>query len=179
MTTAIFDLQPEKLENDLIELRPLSERDFDSLFEVSSDPLIWEQHPIKDRYKKEVFQLFFDSAMASKSSFTIFDKITGELMGSTRFYDFQPELSRLAIGYTFLARKFWGGIYNKSLKNLMLDYAFQFVDTVVFHIGETNIRSQKAILKIGAKKIHKIVLNINGKSYPHYEYEIQKHDWKI
>jgi RimJ/RimL family protein N-acetyltransferase len=175
----ILNLQPEKLENELIELRPLSGKDFDRLFEVSSDPLIWEQHPIKDRYKREVFQMFFDSAIASKSSFLIFDKTTGELMGSTRFYDFQPELSKLAIGYTFLARKFWGGQYNKPLKELMLDYAFQFVDTVVFHIGITNFRSQKAILKIGAKKTHEIVLNINGKRYPHFEYEIQKHEWKM
>jgi RimJ/RimL family protein N-acetyltransferase len=60
--------------------------------------------------------------------------------------------SEVAIGYTFLARKAWGSVHNREMKKLMLDHAFQFVDTVLFHIGENNFRSRKAIEKIGAEE---------------------------
>jgi RimJ/RimL family protein N-acetyltransferase len=178
MITEIFNLQPKKLENELIAIVPLDEKDFDSLFAVASDPLIWELHPETNRYKKEIFKIYFDEAVASNSAFLIYDKATNELMGSTRFYNFQPELSKIAIGYTFLARKYWGGKYNAAMKKLLLDYAFKFVDTVVFHIGASNIRSQKAILKIGAKKINEINLDNHGTKIPHYEYEIKKSEWR-
>ncbi len=172
-----MNLQPEILENHLLRIIPLRESDFNSLFLVASDPLIWEQHPIKDRYKREVFELFFYEAVVSGSAFLMFDKATGEVIGSTRFYDYKPELSSVAIGYTFLARKFWGGNYNMSAKSLLLDYAFQFVNSVIFHIGITNIRSQKAILKIGAKKINEISLDYHDNKVLHYEYEIKKNQW--
>lgn len=171
-----FDLQPEKLENDLIEIIPLSENDFDRLFAIASDPLIWELHPAKDRYKKEVFKKYFDGAVESKSSFLVFDKSTGELIGSTRFYHWQQDYSKISIGYTFLARKYWGGIYNKSMKSLLINYAFNFVNSVLFHIGKSNFRSQKAILKIGAKKINEVDFESIGE-ITHYEYEIKKGAW--
>ena len=148
-----MNLQPAILEDHLVRIIPLKEDDFDELFAVASDPLIWEQHPSRDRYKKEVFQIYFDSAVQSGSAFLFYEKATNELMGSSRYYDYNPEQSRIAIGYTFLARKYWGGEYNRSIKKLMLEYAFRFVDSVIFHIGPTNLRSQKAILKLGARKI--------------------------
>ena len=177
MTTENFNLHPEKLEDDLIEIRPLTEDYFGHLFEVGSDPLIWEVHPVKDRYKKEVFKTYFDGAVASKSSFLVFDKATGELIGSTRYYNYQPELSRIAIGYTFLARKYWGGSYNKSMKTLLLDHAFKYVDSVVFHVGMENVRSQKAMVKIGSKKIGELDFASTGQ-LTHYEYEIKKSEHK-
>ena len=176
MATEIFNLQPEKLEDDLIVIRPLTEDYFEQLFEVGSDPLIWEVHPAKDRYKKEVFKTYFDGAVASKSSFLVFDKATGDLIGSTRYYNYQPELSRIAIGYTFLARKYWGGSYNKSMKTLLLDYAFKYVNSVVFHVGMENIRSQKAMVKIGGKKIGEMDFASSGQ-LTHYEYEIKKGEY--
>jgi RimJ/RimL family protein N-acetyltransferase len=175
-TEKIFNLQPEILENELIKIIPLTENDFDRLYAVASDPLIWVMHPITDRYKKEVFKGFFDSAIESKGAFLVLDKRTGEVIGSTRFYDLQPDYSKVIIGYTFLGRKYWGGDYNKAMKKLLIDYAFNFVDTVVFHIGITNYRSQKAILKIGAKKIDDDKL-FNIGELPHYIYEIRKVDW--
>jgi len=162
--------QPEILENESVRLVPLEEKDFDRLFKVAADPLIWEQHPSKDRYKKEVFQSYFDSAVSSGSAFLIFEKATGQLIGSSRYYDHNPDLSRIAIGYTFLAKEFWGGKYNAAIKKLMLDYAFQFVDSVIFHIGPTNIRSQQAILKLGAKKIGEEEYN----DISQFVYEIRK-----
>lgn len=177
MTTDV-NLQPALLEDELVKIIPLTESDFNRLFEVAADPGIWEQHPAKDRYKKEVFQMYFNGAVASNSAFLVFDKKSNEVIGSTRFYAYAPEQSSIAIGFTFLAKKYWGGQYNKAMKKLLLDYAFQFVDTVVFHIGTTNIRSQNAVLKIGATKISEVYVDNSGSQVLHYEYAIKKQDWK-
>jgi RimJ/RimL family protein N-acetyltransferase len=148
-----FNLQPENLQNEQVTLVPLEEKDFLSLFQIASDPLVWEQHPNKLRYQKEVFQNYFEGAIQSKGAFIICDSKTNEPIGSSRFYDYDEKDNSIIIGYTFIGRNFWGKEYNKSLKKLMLDYAFQYLDKVYFHIGAQNIRSQKAIEKIGAIKI--------------------------
>jgi RimJ/RimL family protein N-acetyltransferase len=146
-----FDLQP-RLKGELIELRPLTPADWPDLFAVASDPLIWEQHPESDRYKEDVFKIFFSHALESGGAFVIIDKKNQQIIGSTRFYGYDPEKSEVEIGWTFLARKYWGGRYNRELKQLMLDHAFKFVENVIFYVGENNIRSQKATEKIGAVK---------------------------
>ena len=143
-----FDLQP-CLRGELVELRPLTAADWDELFAVASDPLIWEQHPETDRYKEAVFRGYFQGGLDCEGAFVILDARTQEIIGSTRFYGFDPEKSEIEIGWTFLARKYWGGHYNRELKQLMLDHAFQFVESVIFLVGENNIRSQKGTEKIG------------------------------
>jgi N-acetyltransferase len=143
-----FDLQPN-LRGNLIELRPLAREDWDDLFAVASDPLIWEQHPESDRYKEDVFKVFFREALECRGAFVIVDTTSQQIIGSTRFYGYDLEKSEIEIGWTFLARKYWGGRYNRELKQLMLDHAFKFVESVVLLVGENNIRSQKATEKIG------------------------------
>lgn len=172
-----MNLQSLSLQSDLIEIIPLAENDFNELFEVASDPLIWEQHPSPERYKHDDFKLYFDGAMLGNSAFKIIDKSTNKIIGSTRYYDYQPDNSSIAIGYTFLAKKYWGGVYNKSAKTLLINYAFKFVDNIYFHIGATNIRSQKAIGKIGAVKTNEIFFESNGRSLPYFEYLISKQSW--
>ena len=147
-----FDLQPH-LKGELIELRPLTPEHWDDLFAVASDPLIWQQHPESDRYKEEVFKVFFTEALESGGAFVVIDVKTQQIIGSTRFYGYDPERSEIEIGWTFLARKYWGGRYNAEMKRLLLNHAFQFVESVVFFVGEKNFRSQKAMEKIGAIKI--------------------------
>ena len=144
------------LENENVKLVPLNPNDFEELFSVASDPKIWEQHPNKDRYQREVFEKFFQGAIESKGAFKILDKNTGEIAGSTRFYDYNPKENSIFIGYTFYATKFWGSKLNPQVKKLMLDYIFQFVDKVNFHVGKDNIRSQKAMEKLGAKKVDEV-----------------------
>ena len=146
-----FDLQPH-LRGELIELRPLAPADWDELFAVASDSLIWEQHPESDRYKEEVFRVFFKDALESGGAFVIIDRKTQRIIGSTRFYGYDPEKSEIEIGWTFPARKSWGGRYNREMKDLLLTHAFKFVESVVFFVGEDNVRSQKAMEKIGAIK---------------------------
>lgn len=144
-----LDLQPT-LVGELLELRPLKPADFHALHDAAKDPLIWEQHPEPDRYKKDVFQRYFDSAIASKGAFAIIERKTGRIIGSSRYYNFKPQENEIEIGWTFLERAYWGGKYNSELKKLMINYAFQFVKQIVFVIGINNLRSQKAIQTIGA-----------------------------
>jgi N-acetyltransferase len=147
-----FDLQPH-LKDDLIELRPLKPDDWDELFAAASDSLIWEQHPESDRYKEDVFKVFFKEALESGGAFVVVDNKSQQIIGSTRFYGHDPKKSEIEIGWTFLARKYWGGRYNRAMKELMLTHAFQFVKSVVFFVGEHNVRSQRAMERIGAINI--------------------------
>jgi RimJ/RimL family protein N-acetyltransferase len=147
-----FDLQPV-LRGELLELRPLRPEDFPDLYAVASDPLIWEQHPIRDRYKEEVFKGFFREALESGRALTAADSKDGRVIGSSRFHGYDQERSEIEIGWTFLARSHWGGIYNGEMKQLMLRHAFRFVNNVVFLIGPQNLRSQRAMEKIGGVRV--------------------------
>jgi len=123
--------------------------DFDALFHVASDPLIWEQHPDSDRYKETVFRKFFDAGMTSRGALVAIERTTGQIIGSSRFHDYDASASVVEIGWTFLARAYWGGKYNGEMKRLMLEHAFRSVTRVHFVIGPENRRSQRAVEKIG------------------------------
>jgi RimJ/RimL family protein N-acetyltransferase len=168
---------PQQLKNETVKLVSLKEEDFEALYKVASDPLIWEQHPNKNRYKREVFQNFFEGAVKSKGAYLIYDNATGELIGCTRFYDHKAEETVVAIGYTFFARSHWGGKYNPAVKRLMIEYAFSHVDSVLFHVGAQNIRSQKAIERLGATKIAEQEIAYYGEDCKlNFIYEINKKD---
>ena len=139
-----FDLQPTLI-GKLIELRPLRSEDFDVLYAVASDPLIWEQHPNSDRYKPDVFAAFFRDALASGGALIAIDREDGRVIGSSRFNGYDLAKSEIEIGWTFLARSHWGGVYNGEMKRLMLAHAFRFVDNVIFVVGPNNVRSQIAV----------------------------------
>jgi RimJ/RimL family protein N-acetyltransferase len=167
------NLQPT-LKGELLELRPLQPEDFPALFKAAADPLIWEQHPESDRYTRDVFQRFFDGAIESKGALAVIER-TGRIIGSSRFYGYNAAQREVFIGYTFLERAFWGGNYNHELKRLMLDHAFGFVDRVLFHVGENNLRSQKALQKIGATVLTRTELpDRNGKMESHLIFVITR-----
>lgn len=143
-----LDLQPV-LQGELLSLRPLRLEDFNALYAVASDPLIWEQHPASDRYTEKVFREFFREALESGGALIATDAVDGRVIGSSRFHGYDSEKGEIEIGWTFLARSHWGGIYNAEMKRLMLRHAFRFVNSVVFLVGAQNLRSQKAMEKIG------------------------------
>lgn len=147
-----FDFQPT-LKGRLVKLRPLCAEDRDGLFAIASDPLIWEQHPVRDRYKPDVFDTLFRESLASHRALAAINCSDGRIIGSSRFHAYNEESSEIEIGWTFLARSHWGGKYNKEMKQLMLSHAFKFVKRVVFLIGTQNVRSQKAIEKLGAIRV--------------------------
>lgn len=172
-----FNLQPT-IQNDLIKIEPLASTDFEILFAVASDPLIWEQHPNKNRYQRAEFENYFKGAIESGGAFLISDSNTGKIIGSSRFYDLNELEKSILIGYTFIANSHWGGKYNPALKSLMLHHAFQFVDTVFFHVGATNTRSQKAMEKLGAVKAGELEVAYFGEPVKsNLIYKIEKKDW--
>jgi RimJ/RimL family protein N-acetyltransferase len=144
-----FDRQP-LLRGDLLELRPLRADDFAALFAVAADPLIWEQHPERHRYEEGTFRAFFDEGLASGGALVALDRASGRIIGSSRYHGYDAECSVIEIGWSFLARAYWGGRYNGEMKRLMVQHAFGFVNRVIFIIGPSNHRSQRAVEKIGA-----------------------------
>ncbi len=133
-------------------LRPLRAGDYDLLHKAAADPLIWEQHPQQNRHEPAVFRLFFDEAVRSGGALAIIDNASGAIIGSSRFHGFNPDAREIEIGWTFLARRYWGGAYNGEVKRLMLTHAFRYVQCVLFLIGRENVRSQKAVEKLGASR---------------------------
>jgi RimJ/RimL family protein N-acetyltransferase len=147
-----FDRQPV-LRGALVELRPLRPQDYGDLYAVAADPLVWEQHPARDRHEPAVFQEFFREALASGGALIVLDASTRRVIGSSRFHGHDEATSEVEIGWTFLARSHWGGAYNGELKRLMLQHAFRFVDTVVFFVSPGNLRSRRAVEKIGGVRV--------------------------
>jgi RimJ/RimL family protein N-acetyltransferase len=175
--TMPFDFQPT-LENECVKIHPLQATDFERLYAVASDPLIWEQHPNKNRYQRPVFETFFKGAMESGGAFLVCDAKTKAVIGSSRYCEYNELAKTISIGYTFLARDHWGGLYNPALKTLMLGHAFAFVNEVIFHIGAGNIRSQKAIEKLAALKTGEAEIEYYGEPGKlNFIYSIQKANW--
>ena len=171
------DLQPTLVGESVI-VRPLQTEDWAEMFAAASDPLIWELHPQKDRYKEQVFKEFFGEAIKSKSAFAFVEKKTASIIGSSRYYGYEPERSEIEIGWTFLVRKHWGGATNRQVKKLMLDHAFTFVNTVVFWVGEQNWRSQHAMEKIGGIRRSGLAFRRSGGG-PHVVFEITKTNYRL
>ena len=178
MKGTAINFQP-LLQNSLVIAQPLKEADFEGLFTAASDPLIWEQHPNKNRYQQEAFTNYFKGAMESGGAFLIKDAQTGEIIGSSRYSDYNAEKGAVAIGYTFFVRSHWGKGHNYAVKKLMLDHAFQYVNTVIFYIGAVNKRSQVSIERLGAVKTGEEEMAYYGEAAKlDYVYEITKEQWE-
>jgi RimJ/RimL family protein N-acetyltransferase len=149
--------------------------DFDPLYAVARDPLIWEQHPVRDRHRPEPFRAFFDDAIQSGGALAV-ETIGGALIGSSRFHGFDPARREVEIGWTFLARSYWGGNTNGELKSLMLDHAFQSVERVIFLVGPRNLRSQNALKKLGATVIGE---RADGSGLRNVLFAIRRGDWLL
>jgi RimJ/RimL family protein N-acetyltransferase len=147
-----FDYQPV-LKGKLVELRPLRPGDYDGLYAVAADPLIWEQHPVRNRHEEATFRLFFEESLASGGALVAIDVDSQQIIGASRFHGYDEQRSEVEIGWTFLARSHWGGRYNGEMKRLMLGHAFRFVSSVVFLVSHQNIRSQLAVERIGGIRV--------------------------
>lgn len=170
-----MNLQPTHLKNDLVWLEPLNQVHFDELYLVASDPLIWEQHPNPDRYKLDAFTNYFKGAIESGGAFIIRDALSGQALGSSRYCAYDAANKEIQIGYTFFAKSCWGKSINKEVKTLMLSHAFNYVDKVTFYVGANNIRSQKAMERIGGIKVREEVVAYFGEpDRLNFRYEINK-----
>jgi RimJ/RimL family protein N-acetyltransferase len=160
-------------------LLPLQAADFADLYAVAADPLIWAQHPNQDRWRPDVFATYFEGALRSGGAFRIVDQATGATLGSTRLYDYEAQDGSLLIGYTFFGRQSWGTGLNLAVKAVLLEYAFAFVDTVRFHIGAHNVRSQIAIQRLGARKVAEQEVAYYGEPPQlNFVYAVDKSSWR-
>ena len=173
----VSNLQP-CLSNELVLIRPLRSDDYEALYQVASDPLIWEQHTTSDRWKSEGFLNFFEESLQSKGSLVIIAQKSNLIIGSSRFKKSPKSNDAVEIGWSFLAREYWGGTYNRSFKSLMLNHAFTYWKYVVFLIAFSNIRSQNATIKLGGRKIEDGNLSfLKDKVQTHFTYIIEKENW--
>lgn len=168
------DLQPT-LTGDTIELSPTVESDWDGLLAVASDPEIWAAHPAHDRWREPVFRRYFDDALASGGGLTVRERASGRIIGASRYSCERAQPGEIEIGWTFLACEYWGGATNAELKRLMLGHAFRWFDPVIFLVGDTNIRSRKAMEKIGGVLRDEVQEHMMaGETSRHVVYEIRK-----
>ena len=168
-----IDLQPILLGNTL-KLRPIEREDFDALYRAASDPKIWELHPDSERYKRTVFQQrFFEGALASGGALVIEELDSGHIIGSSRYYEWSPETGEISIGYTFIERSHWGKGTNRELKELMLNHIYQWAGAVWFHVGEVNMRSRRAVEKLGATLSHSKERELEGKPFTQLYYKLE------
>lgn len=166
-----MELQPVLL-GPRLRARPLKPADFEPLYAAASDPLIWEQHPASDRHERPVFEEFFNRALRSRGALTVTDRGSGEVLGTSRYYDPRGRDS-VCIGFTFLTRACWGRGYNRELKFMMLDHAFLYVRRALFHVGENNLRSRRAMEGIGGRLTGRLErVKPDGSPDPTVVYEI-------
>lgn len=178
MPQSPIDLQP-LLQNDRVIATPLQQGHLEELYLAASDPLIWEQHPNKNRWQRADFENYFNGAMQSGGAFIVRDAQTGAVIGSSRFYDHDKGKGIISIGYTFFIRSHWGTGHNQALKQLMLDHIFKYVDTVRFFIGAVNKRSQLSLERFGAIKTGEENTAYFGETAKlDYVYAITKEQWE-
>ncbi len=170
-----MDRQPH-LTGELLTLRPLRKDDWQALYAVASDPLIWEAHPANDRWQEEVFRTFFDDALTKGGALVAIDNANGEVIGSSRLQGHDPaDGGSVEIGWTFLARSHWGGTYNREMKRLMLAHALQHVERALFRVGAENWRSRGAMEKIGGRLTGDTeMVHHAGRDLPHVVYVIDR-----
>ncbi len=167
-----IDLQPT-LTGQTLRLRPLVADDFDALYRVASDPEIWAQHPDSERYKRNVFkERFFEGALASGGALVIETVHNGAIAGSSRFYHWCPDSREISVGYTFIQRALWGTGANRELKQLMLEHIFNYANTVWFHVGQENLRSRRAVEKLGAILSHEEARELEGRAFVQLYYRL-------
>jgi N-acetyltransferase len=173
-----FDRQPT-LVGPRLTVRPLRADDHDALYAVACDPLLWEQHPEPDRYRPEVFREFFAGGLASGGALVVVSHADGRVLGSSRYANLKPESAEVEIGWTFLARDHWGGSWNGELKTLMLTHAFRTLERVVFTVGLGNIRSQRALERIGARSVREFDrARPDGTMGRHVVFAIERSEWQ-
>lgn len=144
------------LENDVVQLRPLTPDDFENLSQFSiNEPNLWI-YSLLPADGLENLKIYMDAAFKSKAAqksypFIVFDKLTNSYAGSTRFYDYQEGHNTIQLGYTWYGKDFQGTGLNKNCKLLLLQFAFETLglDRVEFRADSTNEISIAAMKSIG------------------------------
>lgn len=174
---APFDTAPV-LDGETLSLRPLAAGDFEGLLAAAGDPGIWAGHPARDRGERGPFTGYFGFLLAAGGTLAIRDRRSGEIIGCSRYYVPPDVPDGIAIGFTFLARRYWGGATNLELKRLMLGHAFARFPEVWFHIAPTNLRSQTATVRLGAEPVRTATLDLSGTPGTWLCYRLTRDAWE-
>ena len=161
------------LRGEHVQLRPIRADDLDALHAAAADPLVWEQHSERNRHERPVFERFFAGALECGGGLVALDA-AGQVIGSSRYYDWDPSARSVVIGYTFLARSHWGNGRNREMQRLMLDHAFRWAKTAWFHVSPGNVRSQRALERIGARLDRQQDVSVGGVMSPRMIYRIDR-----
>ena len=173
----IVDFQPI-LKGDLVTIRPMQKSDWNAMYLAASNPLVWAGHVKQNRYKEAIFRPYFECGMSSGSAVTIIDNQTQKIIGTSRYNGYDKDRREVEIGWTFIACEYWGGLYNSEIKFLMLEHAFNFLRTVIFWVAKENLRSCRAMEKIGGVlRAGEFSKEDNGQTIPYVVYEIKKEDF--
>lgn len=171
------DLQPT-LRGQRVWLRPLTAADFEGCYQAAADPATWAQHPDRLRYQEAIFRArLFDSAVTCGSALVVLNRSDDQIIGATRYYDWNPADREIAIGYSYLAHDHWGTGANTEVKRLMLNHVFQWADVVWFHVAEDNIRSRRAVEKLGAHPVRKLAQAVDGRPFVQCNYRLTRCGW--
>ncbi|MFJ4348726.1 GNAT family N-acetyltransferase [Pseudomonas sp. NPDC089401] len=177
MSNKDFNCQPV-LSGNTLRLEPLAQSHFEAMLEAAGDPKIWEGHPSRDRFERAVFEPYFASLLATGKALAVIDVQQGRVIGGSSYYTPPDQPDSIAIGFTFLVRAHWGGDSNRELKRLMVEHAFKRYDRVFFHIAPTNIRSQKATMKLGAEHLYDAELNLSNAAKLWKCYALTRAKWE-
>lgn len=171
------DLQPT-LRGQRVWLRPLTAADFEDCYQAAADPATWAQHPDRLRYQEAIFRArLFDSAVTCGGALVVLNRSDDQIIGATRYYDWNPADREIAIGYSYLAHDHWGTGANTEVKRLMLNHVFQWADVVWFHVAEDNIRSRRAVEKLGAHPVRKLAQAVDGRPFVQCNYRLTRCGW--
>ena len=184
--TGTWIKHPVVLEGTAVDLLPLERIHFAELWNAGSDRRLWEFTP-SDGSVRERFLELYAAALTARDDgreypFVIRHRPTGRLIGSTRFLDIVPGDRKLEIGWSWLMIEYWGTGINAECKFLLLEYCFGTLHTlrVQLKTDETNLRSRRAIEKIGARfeGIHRMDrIKDNGKPRNTAYYSIIGDEW--
>lgn len=156
-----MQIDTTKLQGHYVYLRLLQPEDIPALRTLARDGRLWEytktlliNDSFDEQFDKYIANAFNPDFGGLQISFVMRDVQTDEVMGMTRYYKLDAAHKRVSIGYTWYTPAYWGRVHNKECKLLLLQYAFETMgfQRVEFEVAHQNVRSQKAVQKIGGEK---------------------------
>jgi RimJ/RimL family protein N-acetyltransferase len=148
----------DRLENAWVALEPMALSHVPALEQAAADGNLWDLWfttvPAPGQMTAYVEKALRGQVEGRMTPWVVIEKASGDIVGTSRYYDITPDPYRLAIGYTWYARRWQRSHLNTACKHLLLDNAFQNLGVVAveFHTDAYNQDSQKAIERLGAKR---------------------------
>ena len=151
-------LTPTRLEDDHVVLEPLSLDHVGALEAACADGALWQlwftSAPAPGQTMGYVEKALEGQQAGTVLPFAVREKRSNEIVGTTRYYDYVTDPTRLGIGYTWYAKRWQKSHLNTACKRLLLKHAFERIgcDAVEFHTDARNLDSQRAIERLGAHR---------------------------